>query len=148
MTDTVTRRLPLAGAPLARLGALIILGWIIVSVVIVATAPKLSPTSDQSEFLPSKYESINNDIRFYLEQGMSLSDAQRAAIDMGHAQLRAAALLVAGFDESAMLVLERQEERLKTGAQRMLEMELNADRAAVEQAVREDVARPRARSTK
>ena len=36
----------------------IILGWIVVSVVIVVTAPKLSPTSDQSEFLPSKYESI------------------------------------------------------------------------------------------
>jgi RND superfamily putative drug exporter len=36
----------------------IILGWIVVSVVIVVTAPKLSPTSDQSKFLPSKYESI------------------------------------------------------------------------------------------
>jgi RND superfamily putative drug exporter len=36
----------------------IILGWIIVSAVIVVTAPKLSPTSDQSEFLPGKYESI------------------------------------------------------------------------------------------
>jgi putative drug exporter of the RND superfamily len=37
---------------------LVILGWIVVAVVIVATAPKLSATSDQSEFLPSKYESI------------------------------------------------------------------------------------------
>jgi RND superfamily putative drug exporter len=37
---------------------LVILGWIVVSVVIIATAPKLSATSDQSEFLPSKYESI------------------------------------------------------------------------------------------
>lgn len=49
-------------ASLGRLAArhpwFVILGWIIVSVVIVATAPKLSPTSDQSEFLPSKYESI------------------------------------------------------------------------------------------
>jgi RND superfamily putative drug exporter len=36
----------------------IILGWIIVSVVVIATAPKLSATSDQSEFLPKKYESI------------------------------------------------------------------------------------------
>jgi RND superfamily putative drug exporter len=37
---------------------LVILGWIVVSVVIIATAPRLSATSDQSEFLPSKYESI------------------------------------------------------------------------------------------
>jgi putative drug exporter of the RND superfamily len=37
---------------------LVIVGWIVVSVVIIATAPKLSATSDQSEFLPSKYESI------------------------------------------------------------------------------------------
>jgi RND superfamily putative drug exporter len=36
----------------------VILGWIIVSVVVVATAPKLSATSDQSEFLPEHYESI------------------------------------------------------------------------------------------
>ncbi|MCW2756683.1 MAG: hypothetical protein JWO46_429 [Nocardioidaceae bacterium] len=36
----------------------VILGWIIVSVVVVATAPKLSATSDQSEFLPKHYESI------------------------------------------------------------------------------------------
>ena len=37
---------------------MVILGWIVVSVVIIATAPKLSATSDQSEFLPGKYESI------------------------------------------------------------------------------------------
>jgi RND superfamily putative drug exporter len=36
----------------------VILGWIIVSVVVIGTAPKLSATSDQSEFLPKKYESI------------------------------------------------------------------------------------------
>ncbi len=36
----------------------VILGWIIVSVVVIATAPKLAATSDQSEFLPSHYESI------------------------------------------------------------------------------------------
>ncbi len=36
----------------------VILGWIVVSVVVIATAPKLSATSDQSEFLPSHYESI------------------------------------------------------------------------------------------
>ncbi|MBV9830203.1 MAG: MMPL family transporter [Marmoricola sp.] len=49
-------------ASLGRLAArhpwFVILGWIVVSVVIVATAPKLSPTSDQSQFLPSHYESI------------------------------------------------------------------------------------------
>jgi putative drug exporter of the RND superfamily len=37
---------------------LVILGWIVVSVVVIATAPKLSATSDQSEFLPKHYESI------------------------------------------------------------------------------------------
>ncbi|MCW2848767.1 MAG: hypothetical protein JWR90_2741 [Marmoricola sp.] len=37
---------------------LVILGWVVVSVLIVATAPKLSATSDQSEFLPKHYESI------------------------------------------------------------------------------------------
>src|SRR3954447_9000152 len=36
----------------------VILGWVVVSVVVIATAPKLSATSDQSEFLPSHYESI------------------------------------------------------------------------------------------
>jgi RND superfamily putative drug exporter len=35
-----------------------VIGWIVVSVLIILTAPKLSSTSDQSEFLPSKYESI------------------------------------------------------------------------------------------
>jgi RND superfamily putative drug exporter len=37
---------------------LVIVGWIVASVVVIATAPKLSATSDQSEFLPGKYESI------------------------------------------------------------------------------------------
>jgi putative drug exporter of the RND superfamily len=36
----------------------VLIGWVVASVLIVATAPKLSATSDQSEFLPSKYESI------------------------------------------------------------------------------------------
>jgi RND superfamily putative drug exporter len=36
----------------------VVIGWIVASVVIIATAPKLSSTADQSEFLPSKYESI------------------------------------------------------------------------------------------
>jgi RND superfamily putative drug exporter len=36
----------------------VVIGWIVVSVLIVVTAPKLSATSDQSEFLPAKYESI------------------------------------------------------------------------------------------
>jgi RND superfamily putative drug exporter len=35
-----------------------VIGWIVVSVLIILTAPKLSSTADQSEFLPSKYESI------------------------------------------------------------------------------------------
>jgi RND superfamily putative drug exporter len=34
------------------------MAWIVASVLIVLTAPKLSSTADQSEFLPSKYESI------------------------------------------------------------------------------------------
>jgi len=46
------------GRQVARHPWFVILGWIIVSVLVVATAPKLSPTSDQSEFLPSHYESI------------------------------------------------------------------------------------------
>jgi putative drug exporter of the RND superfamily len=36
----------------------VVIGWIVVSVLIVLTAPKLSATADQSEFLPAKYESI------------------------------------------------------------------------------------------
>jgi RND superfamily putative drug exporter len=36
----------------------VVIGWIVVGVLIVLTAPKLSSTADQSEFLPSKYESI------------------------------------------------------------------------------------------
>jgi RND superfamily putative drug exporter len=36
----------------------VVVGWIVASVLIVLSAPKLSPTADQSEFLPSKYESI------------------------------------------------------------------------------------------
>jgi RND superfamily putative drug exporter len=36
----------------------VVIGWIVVSVLIILTAPKLSSTADQSEFLPSKYESI------------------------------------------------------------------------------------------
>ena len=46
------------GRLVARHPWYVILGWIIVSAVVIATAPKLSPTSDQSEFLPSHYESI------------------------------------------------------------------------------------------
>ena len=37
---------------------LVIAAWVVISVLIVLTAPKLSATSDQSEFLPSHYESI------------------------------------------------------------------------------------------
>jgi putative drug exporter of the RND superfamily len=36
----------------------VVIGWIVVSVLIILTAPKLSSTADQSEFLPGKYESI------------------------------------------------------------------------------------------
>jgi RND superfamily putative drug exporter len=36
----------------------VLIGWIVASVLIIVTAPKLSSTADQSEFLPSKYESI------------------------------------------------------------------------------------------
>ncbi|HEX4686753.1 MAG TPA: MMPL family transporter [Nocardioides sp.] len=36
----------------------VLIGWVVASVVIIATAPKLSSTADQSEFLPSTYESI------------------------------------------------------------------------------------------
>ena len=36
----------------------VVIGWIVASVLIVISAPKLSSTADQSEFLPSKYESI------------------------------------------------------------------------------------------
>jgi RND superfamily putative drug exporter len=37
---------------------LVIAAWVVISVLVVLTAPKLSATSDQSEFLPSHYESI------------------------------------------------------------------------------------------
>jgi len=37
---------------------LVILGWVVASVLVIAFAPKLSATSDQSEFLPKHYESI------------------------------------------------------------------------------------------
>jgi putative drug exporter of the RND superfamily len=36
----------------------LLLGWVIVAAVVIGTAPKLSATSDQSEFLPKQYESI------------------------------------------------------------------------------------------
>jgi uncharacterized membrane protein YdfJ with MMPL/SSD domain len=36
----------------------VLAGWVVASVLNVATARELSATSDQSEFLPSKYESI------------------------------------------------------------------------------------------
>ncbi|MGC4111668.1 MAG: MMPL family transporter [Nocardioides sp.] len=36
----------------------VVIGWIVVSVLVILTAPKLSATQDQSEFLPAKYESI------------------------------------------------------------------------------------------
>jgi RND superfamily putative drug exporter len=36
----------------------LLLGWVIVAGVVIGTAPKLSATSDQSEFLPKQYESI------------------------------------------------------------------------------------------
>ncbi len=36
----------------------VVIGWVVVGVLIVLTAPKLSATSDQSQFLPASYESI------------------------------------------------------------------------------------------
>jgi RND superfamily putative drug exporter len=36
----------------------VIVGWVVISVVVIVTAPKLNATSDQSEFLPAHYESI------------------------------------------------------------------------------------------
>jgi RND superfamily putative drug exporter len=49
-------------AALGRLAArrpwFVVAGWIVLAVVVLAFAPKLSSTSDESEFLPSHYESI------------------------------------------------------------------------------------------
>src|SRR5262245_14375696 len=36
----------------------VIVGWLVVAFAIIATAPKLSTSSDQGSFLPSSYESI------------------------------------------------------------------------------------------
>jgi RND superfamily putative drug exporter len=49
---------PALGRLATRHPVYVVIGWLVAGVLIVLTAPKLSPTADQSEFLPSKYESI------------------------------------------------------------------------------------------
>jgi len=46
------------GRMATRFPWLVVAGWIVVTIVVVAASPKLSSTSDQSEFLPHHYESI------------------------------------------------------------------------------------------
>ena len=95
------------------------------------------------KFIPlSEYESVNNDIIYYLERGLSLSDSVDAAIRTGMAQLRAAAFIAAGIPELASMELERAEAR----DMRLIEAELTADRLAIQRALHAGVRRsPRPR---
>jgi putative drug exporter of the RND superfamily len=56
--DTLATVFPALGRLATRHPWYVVIGWIVVSVLVILTAPKLSSTADQSEFLPAKYESI------------------------------------------------------------------------------------------
>ncbi|MFD1827737.1 MULTISPECIES: MMPL family transporter [Mumia] len=57
----------------------VILAWILLAVVVVATAPKLESTSDEADFLPSHYESIKA-LEAQQEAFPELADTEPAAI--------------------------------------------------------------------
>ena len=46
------------GRVVSRRPWFVIAAWVVVAVIVVSTAPALKATTDESEFLPSKYESI------------------------------------------------------------------------------------------
>jgi len=56
--DILATVFPALGRLATRHPWYVVIGWVVASVLIILTAPKLSATADQSEFLPSKYESI------------------------------------------------------------------------------------------
>ncbi|MBB5912931.1 RND superfamily putative drug exporter [Nocardia transvalensis] len=97
----------------ARLGALVVhhpwktIGlWVLIVIAVVATAPKLASTTDQSDFLPSHYESIQAMqlqekafpqasapaaiLVFERSDGAALSPADSAAVEKIATQLREA----------------------------------------------------------
>ena len=84
----------------------------------------------------SKYNSVNDEVEYYLNRGLSLDDAVRAAIAMDWAEIRAAILNAANFDAIGMEILERQMMLDDANLYRAITSELNADRAAVEAALR------------
>lgn len=57
----------------------VILAWILLAVVVVATAPKLESTSDEADFLPAHYESIKA-LEAQQEAFPELADTEPAAI--------------------------------------------------------------------
>jgi putative drug exporter of the RND superfamily len=65
------------GRLVARRPWLVIAVWIVAAVAIIATAPKLTSTTDESEFLPSHYESIK---AISLQQQAFPSQSQTGAI--------------------------------------------------------------------
>jgi putative drug exporter of the RND superfamily len=58
VSDSVPPMFSALGRVVARHPWFVVLAWIIVAVVVVSTAPKLTSTTDEAEFLPRHYESI------------------------------------------------------------------------------------------
>lgn len=83
----------------------------------------------------SQYESVNAEVEYYLDRGLSLRDAINRAIAMGRVQIRAAALILAGFDKEGMQLLERQMMLDDAQLNRGITDELDADRAAAHAAL-------------
>lgn len=68
---------------------------------------------------------------------LSLLDAIRASIAMDRVQIKAAALILANFETTGMELLERQMMIYDAQLHRAITNELNADRAAVDAALRQ-----------
>lgn len=104
--------------------------------------PHLDHPSLQWERL-SQYESVNDQVEYYLKRGDSLRDAIKASIDMDHAQLNAAAII--GASPAAPIgiqILERQmmldDARLYRNVSRILEADLREIEIALRQFPTED----------
>jgi hypothetical protein len=89
----------------------------------------------------SEVESVNVAVRSYLDRGLSLRDALRALVKADRVIIKAVATAVAGMPEIGVEMLEQLSKAEMSREERLVEIELDTDRLAVEAAIREGLAR-------
>ncbi len=89
----------------------------------------------------SQSRAQNEHIRYYLAKGLSLLDAIRHISEGDHQLLKAAALAAAGWEDLALAIVEAERQKDQALDEQRLVAEIDADRVAIEAAIREAIAR-------